>query len=118
MHFNGAVIEWQLFWGVIMHAVHTPAGLMNAERFHYLISNLVGKAARTIERIQVTDSSFADAMKVLNNCFRNMRIIYLKYLKNLRTLKPVRSSTHVTTMRNLLDTGTKNVRGLKALGRS
>lgn len=64
------------------------------------------------------DFSYADAIEILTNRFSNMRIIEQKYLENLRTFKPVRSSTEMTAIRNCLDTVTINVRGLKALGRS
>ncbi|XP_037521690.1 uncharacterized protein LOC119398945 [Rhipicephalus sanguineus] len=118
VHFNGEVLQWQPFWDVFKHAVHTNAGLTNVDRFHYLKSLLVGQAAKAIEGIQVTVASYADATEILTNRFGNTRIIEQKYLENLRTPKPVRCSTDVTAMRNLLDTVTIHVRGLKALGRS
>ncbi|XP_049527620.1 uncharacterized protein LOC125947248 [Dermacentor silvarum] len=118
VHFNGTVQQWQPFWDMFKHAVHENASLTNIDRFHYLKTLLAGPAAKAIEGIQVTDASYADAIEILTNRFGNVRIIEQKYLENLRMLRPVRFSTDVTAMRNLLDTVHINVRGLKALGRS
>ncbi|KAH7952563.1 hypothetical protein HPB52_024017 [Rhipicephalus sanguineus] len=75
----------------------------------------VGPAAKAIEKIEVNDASYADAIEILTNRYGNTRIIEQKYLESLRTLQPIRCSTDVTDMRNLVDMMTLNIRGLRLM---
>lgn len=80
------MLLWQPFWDVFKQAVHTNTGLTNVERFYYLKFLLVEPAAKAIEGIQVTDSSYAGVIEILTNRFGNTRIIEHKYLETLKTL--------------------------------
>ncbi|KAH7977060.1 hypothetical protein HPB52_023373 [Rhipicephalus sanguineus] len=53
------------FWDTFSHAVHNNPNLSNWDRFHYLISLLDGVAAQAVTGIEVTHSSYRDALEIL-----------------------------------------------------
>ncbi|XP_037523578.1 uncharacterized protein LOC119400588 [Rhipicephalus sanguineus] len=116
LHFNGSLTQCQPFWDMFKHAVHENPSLTNIEWFHYLKNLLTGQAAKAIDGIQATEGSYEGAITLLTNRFGNKKIIEQNFLANLRTIKLVKSSTYVGSLRSLLDTVHINIRGLKALG--
>ncbi|KAH7957451.1 hypothetical protein HPB52_019088 [Rhipicephalus sanguineus] len=111
LRFDGSLTRWQPFWDMFRHSVHDNPSLSNTDRFHYLVSFLDGAAAQAVAGIQVTDSSYRDALDLLKQRFGNAKLI-----ERLRTLKPVRSSSDVSDLRKLYDEVQVNQRGLASLG--
>lgn len=89
--------------------------LSNTDRFHYLVSLLDGAAAEAVAGIQITESSYSDALDVLKNRFGNVKLIEQKYLENLRMLRPVDSPSNMAGLRKLYDAVQMNRRGLESL---
>ncbi|XP_037525634.1 uncharacterized protein LOC119402557 [Rhipicephalus sanguineus] len=116
LRFDGSFTRWQPFWDMFRHSVHDNPSLSNTDRFHYLVSLLDGAAAQAVAGIQVTDSSYRDALEILKQRFGNAKLIEHKHLERLRTLKPVRSSSDVSALRKLYDEVQANQRGLANLG--
>ncbi|XP_037517980.1 uncharacterized protein LOC119394747 [Rhipicephalus sanguineus] len=103
LRFDGSLTRWQPFWDMFRHSVHDNPSLSNTDRFHYLVSLLDGATAQAVAGIQVTDSSYRDALEILKQRFGNTKLIEHKHLERLRTLKPVRSSSNVSALRKLYD---------------
>ncbi|XP_077534519.1 uncharacterized protein LOC144146439 [Haemaphysalis longicornis] len=116
LRFDGAITRWQPFWEMFRHLVHENPRLSNTDRFHYLVSLLDGAAAEAVAGIQITESSYSDALDVLKNRFGNVKLIEQKHLENLRMLRPVDLSSNVAALRKLYDTVQMNRRGLESLG--
>ncbi|XP_075726123.1 uncharacterized protein LOC142767774 [Rhipicephalus microplus] len=98
------------------HAVHEIRSLLNIEQFHYLKSLVTGEALKAIDGIQATEQSYEYAITLLKDHFGNKKIIEQQYLASLRTLKPVKSSSEVASLRHLLHTVHNNIAGLNAFG--
>lgn len=98
------------------HVVQENLSLSNIEWFHYLKSLVNGQASKAIDGIQAMEQLYENAITFLKDHFGHKKIVEQQYLSSSRTLKAVKSSSDVASLRNLLDTVDINIRGLKPLG--
>ena len=67
--FDGQLTKWQQFWDVSERKIHASGKLSNIDKFSYLCSLLHGKAAKVIERFQITSANYPEAISQLKERF-------------------------------------------------
>lgn len=63
--FSGNFTEWENFRGLFESLVATKESLSNTAKLHYLKTSVTGEAALLLNNIQVTDSNYDGAWKLL-----------------------------------------------------
>ncbi|XP_037503101.1 uncharacterized protein LOC119377876 [Rhipicephalus sanguineus] len=114
--FSGASTEWQSFWEQFERAVHENDTLSDSEKFLYLRASLSGKAASTIDGIQVTGANYNTAIELLKERFGRRDVLIQEHLTQLLELPPVRNENEVIGVRRLYDHLQRNIAALAALG--
>ena len=112
--FSGKYEEWISFHDLFKSLIHGRNSLSNAEKLHYLKSNLSGDAALLLRSFQITDDNYEEAWNLLCERFDNKRYIIDCHLKALFNL-PSLTQESSFGIRRILDTALENVRALEAL---
>jgi len=63
--FSGKISEWQKFRHTFQSLVLSDKTMTNIAKFHYLRSSVIGDAAVTLDRFDVTPDSYNDAWEML-----------------------------------------------------
>lgn len=114
--FNGELQKWMSFWEQFEGTIHRNTAISVTDKFHYLRKYLAGDAAATIAGFPTTESSYNDAISMLQQRFGDKQRIEQQHLTALRQLRGVKSADDIRGMRKLYDTTQLNVRCLVALG--
>ncbi|KAH7942116.1 hypothetical protein HPB49_020749 [Dermacentor silvarum] len=104
-----AVLEY------VLHSVHQNQPLSDTDHVHYLVSLLDGAAGQAVAGIQVTKSSYSDALRILKQRNGNRKLIEEKLLDNLRMRGLVTPSNNVIATRKVCDDIQLNQTGLANL---
>lgn len=112
--FSGHYEEWLSFSETFKALIHLNESLNDVQRFHYLRSALKGEAASIIESLELIASNYSVAWSLLENRYKNKRIIIQKHVKSLFELPSIEKDGG-QSLRQLLDGSQKHIRALKAL---
>ncbi|XP_064475626.1 uncharacterized protein LOC135389518 [Ornithodoros turicata] len=114
--FNGDLSKWQGFWDQFRATVHDNQRLTDVNRLKYLVSLVIGPAARAIEGLTILDGNYATAVEILKKRFGKSELLVTEHMGSLFDLKPVTSISDVKGLRELHETVTVRIRNLKSLG--
>lgn len=113
--FDGSFFRWLEFRDTFMNLIHNNERIPSIQKFHYLISYLVGDAARVISNIQVSSANYSSAWQLLYDRYNNKRLLINHHLKSLFNIQQI-SKDSAGSLRYLVDHVTKNLRALSSLG--
>ncbi|XP_043474391.1 uncharacterized protein LOC122506341 [Leptopilina heterotoma] len=113
--FSGGYEEWLGFKDTFSAIIHNEPNIPNVQKFRYLKSYLKDNAARVVENIEISESGYVAAWKLLDERFNNKRIIIQTHMTALFEL-PVPSRESPSCLRNFLDSILRHTRALNVLG--
>lgn len=99
-NFSGKNTEWGPFWSQFKAAVHERANLRNVDKFNYLKSCLVGRAAEEIAGYPASSDSYSIVIKHLEKRFGDKNTVISNLYSELRQLPP--ASNHIPSIRKTL----------------
>lgn len=115
--FDGQLENWATFKSRFISMIDKNSGLSSSDKLDYLQSALSGKAARVIEALETTASSYQDAWDLLIAKYDNDRKAVLRHLTILREFPPLQRDT-AEALDELVDTFRQQLRSLKNLGQA
>jgi hypothetical protein len=95
-------------------AVDTDNSLAPVEKVQYLSAQLSGDAAQLIDGLPLTNSSYHQAIELLEARYGRPEILVSSYLDAIMNLRP--PSTDASSLRNFHDNLLTYIRGLESLG--
>lgn len=114
--FRGDFRSWQSFWGQFETTIHQNETLSNIDKFKYLKSYLMDRAAMAIEGLSVTEQNYNIAVDLLKDRFGRKELIIDDHMEHLLAIRPVHDSANVAGLRSMYDQIQTGVRSLEALG--
>ncbi|XP_043581667.1 uncharacterized protein LOC122567344 [Bombus pyrosoma] len=77
--FDGAIENWHSFYDSFSSTIDRSDRLTPVQKFHYLRSSLTGKAARSIQSLDVTEINYPIAIDLLKDKFGCHRQVYMRH---------------------------------------
>jgi len=115
-HFAGNPLNWQPFWDCFKAAVDSNRSLTDVQKLSYLRAQLQGEASRVIAGFQLTNASYADSVRLLQERFgQPYKQIDAHYQALLDLPGPTNS---LSSLREFYDTTESHIRSLSALGKA
>ncbi|XP_057305140.1 uncharacterized protein LOC130642082 [Hydractinia symbiolongicarpus] len=112
--FDGDVLKWREFWDTYESTIHNNPGLQDVDKFKYLKCHLSGPASDLIAGIDITNTNYDIAIKLLEKRYSRNHVMREAHYSKLITLQ---SPTYKTTsLRAFHDEAEKHVRALESLG--
>ena len=84
--FNGEITKFKSFWNSFDSAVNKNADLSSVDKFNYLHALLEGQAARAIQGLTLSESSYQAAFEILNERFGKTQQIISAHMDELHNL--------------------------------
>lgn len=113
--FDGSYFKWLEFRDTFDSLIHSSDKIKPIHKFHYLISYLEGEASQVISNLEVTESNYAEAWRLLCDRYNNKRQLICNHLNSLFNLQPIGRES-AKGLRFLVDHVSKNLRALNTLG--
>nr|XP_006816325.1 PREDICTED: uncharacterized protein LOC102803186 [Saccoglossus kowalevskii] len=113
--FEGNILKWTTFIDAFRSSVDNDSSLENIQKFQYLMTQLSGKAARTVKGLQLTNANYSEALTLLEQRYGQPHKIISSYMKALWELQPPDNS--LSSMTNFYDNLETYIRGLRSLGK-
>lgn len=113
--FDGDYKKWTSFIDLFNSLIDSKASLSNAEKLHYLKSNLRGDAHSLIESFQICDANYASALKLLRDRYNNKRFIVDAHIGAFMS-QPTLSCESAAGLKSLHDIFNESLRSQQALG--
>lgn len=85
------------------------------EKMHYLKTSLQGQAAQLIRSLEITESNYKIAWKMICDRFQNKKLLINNHVKALFNLPIVKGESSIE-LRKLVDDFSKNLLSLEKLG--
>lgn len=112
--FNGQYENWLAFSEFFKVVVHENDSLTQIQKFHYLLSSLVGNAKQLIKNLSLTPDNYTVAWNLLQSRYANKRLIAAKHAHEIIDLPRVQRES-ANEISNFTDTISSNINALKAL---
>lgn len=112
--FNGQYDNWLPFSEFFKVLVHNNDALNDIQKFHYLISSLVGPAKLLVKNLPLTHENYTVAWNLLNERYANKRLIAAKHICEILELQRMRRDS-ANEISNFIDKISSNINALKAL---
>lgn len=114
--FSGNFAEWENFRGIFESLVDSKTSLSNTQKLHYLKASVTGDAALLIKHIQIADTNYDAAWKLLTDEYNDESAIIHTHIHNFANL-PVMKTETAAELKNLRDTVAASRAALTNLGR-
>lgn len=114
-HFNGQITNWPKFRDAFISIIHSDALLSKMEKFHYLVSSLVGTASAVISNLPLVEDNYELAWKALNDTFNNKRMLASTYLNQLIGFKPQQGKPTIESLQAFVSQVSDNIAAFKLL---
>lgn len=114
--FSGKFTEWENFRRLFESLVDSKESLSNTQKLHYLKASVTGDAALLIGNIQITDSNYDAAWKLLKDEYENQRALIQAHIHAFANLPVMKTETAVE-LKNLRDTVASSLAALTNLNR-
>jgi hypothetical protein len=114
--FDGNLSKWISFNDPFTAAIHNDDNLEDVKIFQYLICQLTGEAAHTIEGLQFTNSNYLEAIALLKKGYGQPHKIISCYMKALWELP--RPNVNIKNIKNFYDNTERYIPGLRSLGKT
>ncbi len=112
--FDGDVLHWREFWDGFESSVDRNPHLQPVDKFHYLRDQLGGSARAVVAGLELTNTNYTVAVRLLTERFGNKDTIRDAHITQLMNL-PV-SSLNSRRLRDTYDTVEQHMRSLATLG--
>ncbi|XP_061709219.1 uncharacterized protein LOC133519245 [Cydia pomonella] len=113
--FDGSYFKWLEFRDTFDSLIHSSDNIKPIHKFHYLNSYLDGEAAQVISNLEVSDSNYAEAWRLLCERYDNKKQLISNHLNSLFNLQAIGRES-AKSLRYLVDHVSKNLRALNTLG--
>lgn len=113
-NFDGDSNKWLEFRDIYTSLIHNNEALTNIIKYQYLKGSLSGTAASVIESLELSNSNYDVAWKLICERFNNERQLVYTHLKNLFNI-PTMNKECEQSLRFLIDHISKNLRALNSL---
>ncbi|XP_073951812.1 uncharacterized protein [Choristoneura fumiferana] len=114
-NFDGSYFKWLEFRDTFDSLIHSSESIQPIHKFHYLNSYLEGEAAQVLSNLEVTNSNYAEAWRLLCERYNNKRQLISNHLNSLFNLQSIGRES-AKSLRFLVDHVSKNLRALNTLG--
>ncbi len=114
--YDGDPLRWVTFMDAFTAAVDSDSALQDIQKLQYLISQLDGEAARTLEGLQLSNANYQEAMSMLLSKYGQPHKIITAYMKALWDLPS--PADEANAIRAFYDNMETYIRGLKSLGKT
>ncbi|UYV75625.1 hypothetical protein LAZ67_13000785 [Cordylochernes scorpioides] len=84
-------------------AIHQNKSLNPIDKFNYLKTYLGGTALNTVEGFALSADNYEKAIKLLKDRFGRGNILISRHMKNLLSMRPLKTSSDVRTFREPFD---------------
>lgn len=115
--FSGDYLQWPHFFDTFNNLIHEDSNLSKIQKFHYLKSVLVGKAADIVHSLEVSESNYDLAWTLLEQRFNNKRAIVYSHVNALFQIKKTEFESS-KSLRDVYDLSKRHIQSLSALGLS
>lgn len=113
--FNGTYFRWLEFRDTFKSVIHDNGHIAPINKFHYLLSYLEGEASRIVSNLEVSDSNYNIAWKLLCDRYDNKRQLISHHFNSLLNINNMTRESD-KSLRYMVDHVTKNLRALSGLG--
>ena len=113
--FDGNVDEWLNFRDFFGHAVHENKFLSKIDKFTYLKSSLLRRAAETISGLPITSANYDSAWQLLEKQFGDKQRLISNFMDRLVKLPAVAEGKDVGRLRSFVGRVEVIIRGLQSL---
>ena len=115
-HFTGNPLNWQPFWDCFKAAVDLNRSLTDVQKLSYLRAQLRGEASRVIAGFQLTNASYVDSVRLLQERFGQS---YKQIDAHMQALIDLPGPTNsLSSIREFYDATESHIRSLSALGKA
>ncbi|XP_061729175.1 uncharacterized protein LOC133534101 [Cydia pomonella] len=87
--FDGSYFKWLEFRDTFDSLIHSSDNIKPIHKFHYLNSYLDGEAAQVISNLEVSDSNYAEAWRLLCERYDNKKQLISNHLNSLFNLQAI-----------------------------
>jgi hypothetical protein len=113
--FDGTIEEWNSFHDTFISTIDRNEKLTPVQKYHYLRSSVTGKAARSLQSLDITESNYAIALNTLREKFDCHRRVCLRHWHLIRDYPKISKETP-DAIEDLLETVQINLKALEKLG--
>jgi hypothetical protein len=113
--FDGTIEEWNSFYDTFVSTIDRNEKLTPVQKYHYLRSSVTGKAARSIQSLDITESNYAIAINMLREKFDCHRRVCMRHWHLTRDYPKISKETP-DAIEDFLDTVQINLKTLEKLG--
>nr|XP_033200815.1 uncharacterized protein LOC117162944 [Bombus vancouverensis nearcticus] len=113
--FDGTIENWHSFYDSFLSTIDRSERLTPVQKFHHLRSSLTGKAARSIQSLDVTELNYSIAIDVLKEKFDCHRQVCMRYWDLIFDYPKITKETP-EAIDDFLETVKVNLQALEKLG--
>lgn len=113
--FCGDYESWLSFHDIFVSLIHNNNSLSTVQKFHYLKSSLRNDAESLVQSLEITNGNYTLAWEMLKERYENKKLIVRRHIQALFDIPKVEKES-ASSLRNLIDCTSKNLRVLKQLG--
>ena len=113
--FDGTIENWHAFYDSFSSTIDQNERLTPVQKFHYLRSSLTGRAARSIQSLDITEINYSIAIDVLKEKFDCHRQICMRHWDLICDYPQITTET-LEALEDFLETIKVNLRVLEKLG--
>ena len=113
--FDGTIENWHAFYDSFSSTIDQNERLTPVQKFHYLKSSLTGKAARSIQSLDITEINYSIAMDMLKEKFDYHRQVCMRHWDLIYHYPQITTETP-EAIKDCLETIKVNLRALEKLG--
>lgn len=113
--FDGTIENWHSFYDSFLSTIDRSERLTPVQKFHYPRSSLTGKAARSIQSLDVTELNYSIAIDVLKEKFDCHRQVCMRYWDLIFDYPKITKETP-EAIDDFLETVKVNLQALEKLG--
>ncbi|XP_050488681.1 uncharacterized protein LOC126872619 [Bombus huntii] len=113
--FDGTIENWHSFYDFFLSTIDRSERLASVQKFHYLRSSLTGKAARSIQSLDITELNYSIAIDVLKEKFDCHRQVCMRHWDLIFDYPKITKET-LEAIDDFLETVRVNLQALEKLG--
>jgi hypothetical protein len=113
--FDGTIEEWNSFYDTFVSTIDSNEKLTPVQKYHYLRSSVTGKAARSIQSLDIIESNYAIAISMLREKFDCHCRVCLRHWYLIRDYPNISKETP-DAIEDFLETVQINLKALEKLG--
>ncbi|XP_033363042.1 uncharacterized protein LOC117241175 [Bombus vosnesenskii] len=112
--FDGALENWTYFYDTFSSIVDRNEGLTNVQKFQHLRSSITGRAAQSIQSLELTEANYSIALDTLKDKFNCPLQICMRHWNLMRNYPEIKKETP-EALEDLLETISVNLKALEHL---